>query len=87
LDQLTGKTLNFRTPKQDQLIKAVAEREALMKLLSLVDALIERKDLLLDALEVMHSSIPTSAGEYLEMNSNHGLGNAFQEHYSWLHAN
>lgn len=51
-----------------------------MKLLSLVDAMIERKDLLLDALEMMHSSIAS-------LKPYHGLDNDFQEHYSWLHAN
>jgi hypothetical protein len=87
LDPLPSITWTNRTPKQEQLVEAVAEREALMKLASLLDALIERKAMLLDALEAMQTSVTHSDRHFTGIGNIIKVNKEFQEHYAWLDAN
>jgi len=68
------------------LIERITEREALVKLMCMIELMIERKKLLLKAIDKCHLNYENAInnGDVPSKMADH---KAFQEHYSWLHSN
>ena len=58
-----------------------------MKLMSVVDTLLERKSLLLDALDEMDSCVSLPPRKRISTVEHFDHGSEFEEHYVWLSAN
>lgn len=69
---------NDMSSKNQDIHNLVTEREALTKLMGIIDSTIERKQALLDAIEAFHGQL---------MDHSHALADEFVHHYDWLQEN
>lgn len=77
---------SYLKTKIERLLERITEREALVKLMCMIELMIERKKLLLKAIDKCHSNYQNAInnGDDPSKMADH---KALQEHYSWLHSN
>ena len=59
-------------------LNTIAEREALTKLINIIDSTLERKQLILEAIEEYHDQLEGNSGSFCEQEED------FKKHYDWL---
>jgi len=82
----TGLTKKATFPN-NTLVERVAERETLVELIGTIDAALNRKTMLLDAIEKCNQDISSMREKYGSNDEKLAECSPFMTHYSWLQAN
>ena len=73
-----NKDNNTTTSSHHDFVNIVAEREALAKLINIIDSTLERKQLILDAIYKFHDILEQTGGSFFTQQED------FKKHYDWL---